>query len=629
MDRNRFDALARLLATSGSRRATLGALLGALLGPAAADAARNRRKDRGKNSDKDKDRDRDKDRSADREREQRLQTERRKGGKRKHKKKRRGGSGGGQTPPPPACCGTDSCPDPEPGSTSSECDFAGRAFVGQDHNGSIFRGIDGRGASFAATDNQGSIFAEACLQGARFRRAKLDGSTWGGACLFGADFSGAKLDDDDPLFAEALFCGTTMPDGSVNDRDCGRETACCRRLSEPGPGPGPACQTTGDCQSGQVCVGGECICSAQTCPNGCCTGGPGQPGTCLPGTTIQACGTGGEECETCDDDDGVCQGGQCVECGDGAGDICPCTGQSWCTLADSAICFQRPPTNPGDETPACLCMVSLTGEPLCAGSFQTSRSNCTADGDCQGYAPGAVCVAAASESFPCPADGNFCAAPCCTPQSCPNGCCEGLTGCRPGNEFEFCGTGGELCFSCAPGQVCRNGQCGACDPDCICEAGRDFCASGGPNVQCQGEDGAEPCFCTITVEDNPFCYGVIQQGTPSNCTSDAECQGFAAGAACIPAALAGSECPSAGNFCAAPCCTPQSCANGCCFGGICVPGNTNEACGTGGEQCSPCLGQCTRCEDGVCQPLFENGAPCIRSNQCCSGACSNGFCAGA
>ena len=39
MDRDRFDALARLLATSGSRRVTLGALLGVLVEPTAAPLA--------------------------------------------------------------------------------------------------------------------------------------------------------------------------------------------------------------------------------------------------------------------------------------------------------------------------------------------------------------------------------------------------------------------------------------------------------------------------------------------------------------------------------------------------------------------------------------------------------------
>jgi hypothetical protein len=780
MDRDRFDALAKLLAASGSRRATLGALLGTLLGGALDEGDARKR---GKNNDRGRNRD------EDRQPDSRLQAERRGKNRKRKPRKKRGGSGG-QTPPPPACCGTEACPDPEPGSTRSGCNFAGRSFAGRDHNGSTLRGIDGRGANFTATDHHGSVFAEACLQGARFRRAKLGGSTWGGACLFGADFTGADLGGDSAVFAGALFCDTTMPDGSVNDRDCGRATSCCRSLAEPAPacqtaadcaaqgcrtkactngqcvysiladGPDPdgacgsevsghccegaccnpgatecnpeglccapncagrecgpdgcgngtcgscpsgatcntqtgqcvsscgpqscptgccqagdcepgdsgqACGTggapcakcgagsrcqnqhctcvpdcdnkdcgpdgcggsCGTCSSGQVCDedDGECICTGQTCPNGCCTNGSGKPGSCLPGTTIQACGTGGEECETCDADDGVCVGGQCVECGDNEGDLCPCTGQTICDLADSAICFQRPPRNPQDDPPACFCLVSLTGESVCAGTLQSPPVNCRSDADCQGYAPGGACIAASPNAGFCPTNSNFCAAPCCSPQSCPNGCCTGITGCRPGNEFEFCGTGGELCFSCVGNQVCRNGQCTNCDPDCVCDATRDFCVSGGPNVQCQGADGADPCFCTTTVEDNPFCYGVIQPGPPSNCTNDAQCQGFAAGAACIPAAPGGSECPTAGNFCAAPCCTPLTCPNGCCFGGICVPGNTDEACGGGGVQCAACPGECSACQNGSCVALSVNGDPCTQGSQCCSGNCFNGFCA--
>jgi hypothetical protein len=414
-------------------------------------------------------------------------------------------------------------------------------------------------------------------------------------------------------------CKKCGPGSRCRNQQCDCEPDCDNRDC----GPDGCGGTCGTCSPGQVCDedDGECICTGQTCPNGCCTNGSGKPGTCRPGTTIQACGTGGEECEVCDDDDEVCQGGQCVECDD----ICPCTGQSICTLADSATCFQRSPNDA-----ACNCLVSLTGEPICAGSHQVSPSNCAADADCHGYAPGAVCVAAAPGSLVCPTGGNFCAAPCCTPQSCPNGCCGGITGCLPGNEFEACGTGGEICVLCVPGQVCQNGRCVEfdCEPNCTCGAPmvRDFCQEGEPNVQCGGGF-PDPCFCTASLTDQPICAGKFQN-PPSNCTSDAQCQGFAPGAVCVPAAPAGSECPTAGNFCAAPCCTPETCPNGCCSGGICVPGNTAEACGTGGDQCAPCPGPCRRCENGVCQPLFPNGAPCNQNSQCCSGTCSNGFCAG-
>ena len=119
MDRERFDALARLLATTGSRRATLGALLGASLLGQRPDLLAKPGK--GKNQDR-----------------------------KRRKKRGHTGNDGGQNPDPAPepCCGTQRCADPEHGSTRSECDFAGRSFVGQDLNGSIFRRINGIGANF-------------------------------------------------------------------------------------------------------------------------------------------------------------------------------------------------------------------------------------------------------------------------------------------------------------------------------------------------------------------------------------------------------------------------------------------------------------------------------------------------
>ena len=180
------------------------------------------------------------------------------------------------------CCGTKQCAPPKPGSNRAGCDFAGQSFAGADQHGSTFRGIDGRDATFTATDNHGSTFAAACLQGASFRRANLRGATWGGACLFGADFTGADLGEA-TTFADVLFCGTVMPDGSVNDRDCGRATACCQAQ------PAPSCQTAGDCAdqtcATKACQNGQCVytpvsngpspnaqCTTHCCEGVCCDG---------------------------------------------------------------------------------------------------------------------------------------------------------------------------------------------------------------------------------------------------------------------------------------------------------------------------------------------------------------------
>jgi hypothetical protein len=573
MDRDRFDALARLLATSGSRRVTLGALLGALLGPAAGESvARKRGNGRGKDRDSGQNNERGAGKDQGREREQRVQAERRKGGKRrKHKKKRRGGSdGGGQPEPPPAdCCGTESCPNPEPGSTSADCDFAGRSFVGDDHNGSIFRGIDGRGANFGQTNNRGSVFAEACLQGAAFHDAELGGSTWGDACLFDADFRGADLGGDETLFDNAMFCGTRMPDGSVNDRDCGRATRCCQRDAEPGPspGPGPACQSAGDCPAEachtKACQGGQCV------------------------YVVVADGP---------DPDGACAGGALRHC---------CAGE--CCAANATAC-----------NPQGLCCV-----PNCAGR------TCGPDG-C-GNADGCGTCPAGQ---PCSDEGR-CG---CNAQTCPDGCCD-LNGlCVPGNTLQNCGTGGEACEPCSNAEICQNGQCVTCSPNCTC-MGQNFCAEPADNTTCFVADAGEgpECVCLVSRAGQPFCSGT-QDASGFACTTDVDCQGFAPGSVCVDAAPSGSLCQSGNNFCAAPCCTPQNCP-GCCSGGTCLPGTTREACGIDGGLCVDCSeggdvcqnGQCVctgeSCPSGCCDAGPGNSGVCLPGNSADSCGTNGALCA--
>jgi hypothetical protein len=370
MDPIRFDHLTRLLAAVRGRRSLLGTLLGAALGGVAAQTeGKKRRTDRGNGQGKDKDR----------RRGQQLQAERRdKNRKRRKKKRGRKDNDGGQSPPPApdGCCGAESCANPEPGSTRAGCAYAGRSFVGKDHHGSTFRGIDGRGAIFSDTDNHGSIFAEACLQGARFRRAKLEGCTWGGACLFGADFTGADLGGDETLFADALFCNTVMPDGRVNDRDCGSETPCCRRSAEPGP---DACP--GDCPpmlcATPFCNNGQCawlIIENGRSPNALCPfndfGDPGQccQGACCP-PTANACNPAGQCC-TID-----CPVGS--QCGsDGCGGEClPGCPEGQTCSADRTHCVCVPAGGSCDDgngggNPLACCSQSCecpTGQPCVCG----------------------------------------------------------------------------------------------------------------------------------------------------------------------------------------------------------------------------------------------------------------------
>jgi hypothetical protein len=592
MDRDRFDALARLLATKGSRRGTLGAILGvALFGQGPEDGfakpGKGKQKGRGKGT-----------------------------GRKQRKKKGGRGNGGGQPAPPPECCGTEACPDPEPGSTRSGCDFGGQSFAGQDLNGSIFRGIDGRDAVFTATDNQGSIFAEACLQGARFRRARLGGSTWGDACLFGADFTGADFGDDLTLFDDARFCGTRMPDGSVNDRDCGRETSCCR--AEVGGGD-PGCQRDADCADQpcetKACTNGRCVyqpvidgpspndeCAGHCCEGLCCGPGADQCNPlglcCAPNCAGRACGPdgcGGDggcgTCptgETCDEDSGQCRctrqscrdgccdaGGRCQPgntdgaCGSGGGTCAQCTAQQACVNGACVTVSCTGTCNNDNDCPDFRNCVCNRAQGVCC------QRNCS-DKDCGPDGCGGFCGA-------CPPNTTCVGGNCvCDATTCPSGCCTNGPGnpgaCRQSSDAT-CGTGGEQCVNCPAGTVCANGAC-------ICTA------QGCPNGCCSNGPG------------NP---GTCQPNSDRTCGRNGVlCVDCPAGTACDP-----------GNFDGVCVCNAQSCPNGCCATdtGPCLPGNTNQNCGANGGQCDNCASILNICVNRTC----------VCTAQTCSvGCCPNG-----
>ncbi len=330
MDRDRFDALTRLLATTGSRRAALGALLGAgLLARTPVVLAKP-----GKN--------------------------------RKRRKKRGHKARGGQEPgpAPEPCCGTKHCAPPEPGSTRSQCNYAGRSFAGQEHDGSTFRRIDGRFANFDVTDNRGSIFAEACLNGATFRGAKLGGSTWGDACLLAADFTGADLGGDSATFDDALFCGTIMPDGTRNDRDCAIETGCCFGAR----GGAQTCGTAADCP--------DAACQAKFCDSPCpsciaiCSYDDGFSGPSPNGLCATVCCTG----ECCPSDAYVCDGSdEC--CLPGSPTDCDQSGA--CAAACGETCA--------------ICVTLANGGLQCGDLAQLSCSACRSNADCPASSP--QCIA--------------------------------------------------------------------------------------------------------------------------------------------------------------------------------------------------------------------------------------------
>ena len=235
MDRERFDALTRLLGAEGSRRTALGAVLGAALagrGSAAARKGRNRKKSKGK-------------------------------------KKNR----------PRTCFGTKSCRFPSDGQDFEDCDFAGDSLA--NCNGCNFRDADLGGADLSEGSYQGASFREANLRGANLEDADVSGVSFRNACLVDATLLGANTDG--AHFGGAVLCNTTLPNGSVSNTGCARATACCPT------GPTVECVKDADCPGQETCVDGVCTIPNPTCladPNACegtftpC-GGSGGAGTCF------------------------------------------------------------------------------------------------------------------------------------------------------------------------------------------------------------------------------------------------------------------------------------------------------------------------------------------------------------
>lgn len=212
MDRERFDALARLLGRAGSRRAALGAMVGAAVGGGG------------------------------------LTAQARKGKKKNRRKKN----------PPQTCFGTLVCEFPSDGQDFENCDFSGTEIETCD--GCNFRRADLAGADLSEGSFQGVSFRNANLSFANLEDADVSGASFRDACLFGANFFGANIDGAD--FRGALFCETILTDGFVDDSGCDNANACCPSVEPICEGP---CLKDAECPTGSTCCDGICCGGFFTC----------------------------------------------------------------------------------------------------------------------------------------------------------------------------------------------------------------------------------------------------------------------------------------------------------------------------------------------------------------------------
>ncbi|MGH2618874.1 MAG: pentapeptide repeat-containing protein, partial [Thermomicrobiales bacterium] len=199
MDRERFDAVARVLAKTGSRRTALGALLGAGLLGHGLDAEARKGKDRNK----------------------------RRGGNDKGRAKRRERERGLRAEQVPSRCFNNTTCTPGPGKNLGKCDFGGS---------STLQNKDLSGANLGKAN-----LANANASGANFKGANL-----GGACLVEANLTNATFGNSTNI-STAVICRTIMPDGTTSNATCHLGTVCC-----------PTCDDENPCPPGELCCGGRC-----------------------------------------------------------------------------------------------------------------------------------------------------------------------------------------------------------------------------------------------------------------------------------------------------------------------------------------------------------------------------------
>ncbi|MFK7903080.1 MAG: pentapeptide repeat-containing protein [Nitratireductor sp.] len=121
---------------------------------------------------------------------------------------------------------------------SDKCDVTGADFSDQRITG-WYRSLQASGANFSRTQLFAGDFFKANLAGADFSYANISGfefnstnltgakfvgariaSPFEGANMTSADLTDASISDMDNFLKYGHFCQTTMPDRTVNNRDC-------------------------------------------------------------------------------------------------------------------------------------------------------------------------------------------------------------------------------------------------------------------------------------------------------------------------------------------------------------------------------------------------------------------------
>lgn len=281
-------------------------------------------------------------------------------------------------------------------------------------------------------------------------------------------------------------------------------------------------------------------------------------GNCQDGTSVFACGTGGNQCRNCN------VGEQCVN---GA-----------CTMG---AC--------GPQSCAGCCTNNF-----CVAANQQSRFSCGTQGQACAQCPmGQTCR------------NGMCGSAACDVTSCPSGCCANGQ-CQSGQSRLACGLAGQMCMRCPTGQNCMSGLClpGGVD------GGSPF--DGGFPMQDAGTGALVGSACTTSQQCQPpvsaFCLQENLGGQPTGYTGG-YCTATCGGSACA----GGSVCITESFFGAAQSSCRANCArvgqqSTCRTGYVCAPspnsanpGFCRPRCTNTGALSACATGQMCNTTTGVCQ----------------------------
>jgi hypothetical protein len=232
----------------------------------------------------------------------------------------------------------------------------------------------------------------------------------------------------------------------------------------------------------------------------------------------------------------------------------------------------------------------------------------------------------------------------CDATTCPTGCCDPSGTCRQGTELNACGFGGGTCDDCqqqgfdfcdSQAHACGNLQ-PTCDVTtcptgcCTLFNGQLACVSGLSSLAC-GSGGQKCSDCTqngqlCDVNKHACVNAPCGPNNCKGCCAGDVCVGGQSDAQCGTGGLACSDCAAQNQFCNGstgqcqsiqPLCDATNC-KGCCAGDVCVTSETDAQCGLGGKACTDCTTTGSTCNAGTCVSTCNA--------QTCPGCCQAGTC---